>query len=156
MLIITVILRRWLFVGIIHQWRIWVVFKMGLAKTMCRLERFISDITRIKWMRCGNCEMYEYVKVEDKIFGGTKNSLRCRLLESHTSEWQYCCEFSKRKTETNASKKLMRKLELKSAIRKHDKIMNEIYSKEDAIKGLKKDVEFVDSDIKRLKAELDE
>jgi hypothetical protein len=126
------------------------------SRYICKLERFISDLTRIKWLKCANCEFYEYKEFDDEIMGGTRKDFRCEVTRRFTLDWQYCCNFRKRKTENKQCKEIKTKLALNEAIKKHDKFMNMIYRKEDEIKILKSEVKELDERIGYLKRELGE
>ena len=127
-----------------------------LSRYICKLERFISDLTRIRWLRCANCEFYQYGEWDDKIMGGTKQAFRCKVTSRFPLDWQYCCNFRKRKKENKQSKEIKNRMALNEAIRKHDKLMNMIYKREDDIKLLKGEVKELDGEIGYLKNELGE
>lgn len=124
-----------------------------LSRYICKLERLISQLTRINWLKCANCKHFKYKKYVDTNLGTKGKHFECTKFRKHTMSWQYCCYFHRRKKEDKIVKT---KLNLNEAIRKHDRLMNIIYSKEDDIKSLKRKIGELDEEINYLKLNLGE
>ena len=128
---------------------------MGLAKSMCKLERFISDITRIKWMRCSNCIFYEYGEFEDKILGtGKFHGFRCAITHRRPREWQYCCEFKKRPKENKVNEIVKLNQDLHGVVERSCEVDNKINDLEWKLKALNEEHDDLEYRANYLKSEI--
>jgi|WetSurMetagenome_2_1015567.scaffolds.fasta_scaffold1284712_1 hypothetical protein len=129
---------------------------MGLTKFICRIERFISDITRIKWMRCSNCVFYEYGEFEDKMMGTDKfHGFRCKNTHRRPRDWQYCCEFKKRPKENKNNEIVELNQNLHKTVEKSCTIANLIYRRESELEALKKEHDDLEYRENYLKSEIE-